>query len=254
MLRFEVKGSCPVCEQKTTFIAERQDDLAPEWWDHWFRGSLICQSCGSIPRERALLAVLTLLRPNWRELSIHESSPSARGASLRLRDECPGYIATQYDTLLSFGAVHPNLGYRSEDLAAQTFSDGVFDVVVTQDVFEHLFDPRAAISEISRTLKPDGIYVMTVPIVRKEQPSIRRAVMNHGVIEHLLMPPQYHGNPIDPNGSLVTVDWGYDICAVLSMHSGLVVTLHSIDDISRGIRAAYNEVVVGQKIPSIPAI
>jgi SAM-dependent methyltransferase len=155
---------------------------------------------------------------------------------------------------LAFGAVHPVLGYRSEDLAAQTFPDGMFDVVLTQDVFEHLFDPAAAISEIGRTLKPDGIYVMTVPIVRKEQPSIRRAIMNHGMIEHLLVPPQYHGNPIDPNGSLVTVDWGYDICAVLSMYSGLVVTLHSIDDISRGIRAAFNEVVVGQKIASIPTI
>ncbi len=254
MLRFEVEGFCPVCEQRTAFVAEREQDLAPEWRNHWFRNGLLCQYCGSIPRERALLAVLTLLRPNWRELSIHESSPGTRGASLRLRDECPGYIATQYDMSLAFGTVHPDLRYRSEDLAAQTFPDGMFDVVVTQDVFEHLFDPAAAISEIGRTLKADGIYVMTVPIVRKERPSIRRAIMNHGMIEHLLVPPQYHGNPMDPNGSLVTVDWGYDICAVLSMHSGLVVTLHSIDDISRGIRAAFNEVVVGQKIASIPTI
>jgi hypothetical protein len=254
MLRFEVKGVCPVCEQNTAFVAEQEQDLAPEWWGHWFRGCLICQSCGSVPRERALLAVLTLLRPNWRALSIHESSPSARGASLRLRNECREYIATQYDTSLSFGTVHPNLGYRSEDLAAQTFPNGIFDVVVTQDVFEHLFDPASAISEIGRTLKPGGIYVMTVPIVRKEQPSIRRAIMHHGVIEHLLVPPQYHGNPINPSGSLVTVDWGYAICAILSMHSGLVVTLHSIDDISRGIRAAFNEVIVGQKIASIPDI
>jgi hypothetical protein len=254
MLRFEAKGFCPVCEQTTAFVAEREQDLAPEWWGHWFREALLCQSCGSIPRERALLAVLTLLRPNWRELSIHESSPSDRGASLWLRNECRGYIATHYDTSLSFGTVHPDRGYRSEDLAAQTFPDDMFDVVVTQDVFEHLFDPGSAISEIGRTLKPDGIYIMTVPIVRKDQPSIRRATINHGVIKHLLVPPQYHGNPIDPNGSLVTVDWGYDICAVLSAHSGLVVTLHSIDNISHGIRAAYNEVVVCRKIASIPAI
>jgi Methyltransferase domain len=208
MLRFEVKGHCPVCEQETAFVAEREEDLAPEWWGHWFRSDLKCQSCNSIPRERALLSVLMTLRPNWRTLAIHESSPSARGASLRLRHDCPGYIATQYDTSLAFGTVHPEFGYRSEDLAAQTFPDSKFDVVVTQDVFEHLFSPASAISEIARTLKPDGISVMTVPIVRKDQPSARRAVMNNGVVEHLLLPPQYHGNPMDPTGSLVTVDWG----------------------------------------------
>ncbi len=254
MLRFEVEGICPVCEQETAFVAEREQDLAPEWWGHWFRGGLLCQSCGSIPRERALLAVLTMLRPNWRALSIHESSPSPRGASVRLRNECPGYIATQYDAALAFGAVHPELGYRSEDLAVQTFPDSKFDVVVTQDVFEHLFNPAAAISEIGRTLKPDGICIMTVPIVRKEQPSVRRAIMYNGVTEHLLLPPQYHGNPINPTGSLVTVDWGYDLTAFLSARSGLVVTLHSIDDITRGIRAEYNEVVVCRKVASIPSI
>jgi SAM-dependent methyltransferase len=204
--------------------------------------------------REALLSVLMTLRPNWRTLAIHESSPSARGASLRLRHDCPGYIATQYDPSLAFGTVHPEFGYRSEDLAAQTFPDSKFDVVVTQDVFEHLFSPASAISEIARTLKPDGISVMTVPIVRKDQPSARRAVMNNGVVEHLLLPPQYHGNPMDPTGSLVTVDWGYDIVAFLSTHSGLIVTLHAIDDISLGIRAAYNEVIVCRKAESVPEI
>jgi hypothetical protein len=39
MLRFEVKGYCPVCEQKTAFVAEREEDLAHEWWGHWFRAT-----------------------------------------------------------------------------------------------------------------------------------------------------------------------------------------------------------------------
>ena len=161
MPRYEIEGHCPVCEQQTSFLAEREEELSPRWWDHWFRDSLLCRSCGSIPRERALMAVLTAIRPNWRELLIHESSPGARGASLRLQDQCPGYVATQYDTSIPFGSVDEKSNHRSEDLAAQTFPDGVFDVVVTQDVFEHLFDPAAAISEIRRTLKPNGICIMT---------------------------------------------------------------------------------------------
>lgn len=95
MLRFAAHGYCPICEQDADFIAEREDDLAPEWWGHWLRGDFLCQSCGSIPRERALMAVLTLLRPNWRALSIHESSPSPRGGSVRFKSECAGYIVSQ---------------------------------------------------------------------------------------------------------------------------------------------------------------
>lgn len=172
-------------------------------------------------------------------VAVFGSSPSAPAISLA------------NNTVLPFGSLHPDHGYRSEDLSRQSFPDGSFDVVVTQDVFEHVFDPAAAIAEIARTLKPGGIYVMSVPIVRKEQPSVRRAVVRDGKVVHLL-PPEYHGNPIDPSG--VTVDWGYDIATLLSTWSGLVITLHSLDDLSRGIRAEYHEIVVGRKPASLPVI
>jgi hypothetical protein len=65
-------------------------------------------------------------------------------------------------------------------------------------------------------------------------------------VEHL-HPPVFHGNPMDPDGALVTVDWGYDIADYLDRASGLSTTIWSIDDLSRGIRAEYIEVLVSRK-------
>jgi SAM-dependent methyltransferase len=140
-------------------------------------------------------------------------------------------------------------GFRNEDLEAQTFEDESFDLVVTQDVFEHVFHPDKAIKEIARTLSTGGAHICTVPIVKKSMPSSRRASLVDGQVIHHV-PPEFHGNPVDDAGALVTIDWGYDIAGYLSNASGLVSTLHHIDDLSRGIRAEFIEVMVNAKLGS----
>ncbi len=98
---------------------------------------------------------------------------------------------------------------------------------------------------------------MTVPIVRKNNPSQRRASLTDGKIVHHLE-AVYHGNPVpkegrltnqDTGGSLVTIDWGYDIASYLQHHSGLNFIMLQIDNIDLGIRADFNEVLVGFKRP-----
>ena len=232
----KVDGFCPVCEQAATFASK----------DDWLRDHFLCQSCGSQPRERALFSVLTQLRPDWRALAIHESSPGT-AASRRLADQAPGYLPSQYDPSIPWGSVHPNGRWRSEDLERQTFADESFDLVVTQDVMEHVFALDLAVREIARTLKPGGLHICTVPIVNKEKPSVRRARRRpDGSVEHLL-PPSYHGDPMSPDGVLVTIDWGYDIAAYWDAASGLTTTIWTIEDLGRGIRAEYIEVLVSRK-------
>ncbi|WP_421932772.1 methyltransferase domain-containing protein [Phenylobacterium sp.] len=234
----EVDGVCPVCEQQVTFTAK----------DGWLRDHFLCGNCGSQPRERALMKVLADLRPDWRSLAIHESSPGT-AASRRLAAEAPGYVSSHYGPDVPLGTAHPQWGWRCEDLENQTFPDKSFDLVVTQDVFEHLFAPDRAIAEVARTLKPGGFHICTVPIINKAAPSVRRARRDRqGKVEHL-MEPVYHANPIDVQGSLVTVDWGYDIADYLDEASGLSTTIWTLDDISRGIRAEYIEVLVSRKEP-----
>ncbi len=240
---FEHAGRCPICERDVTFVADGP----------YFRNTLRCSGCRSVPRNRALMQALSSRVPGWRDLAIHEGSPGWDSFSRRLMGECARYTASQFDQAVPFGSTVettalPCRHYRSETLEDQTFADESFDLVITQDVFEHVHRPDLAIREIARTLRPGGATLMTVPITRRGQTSRRRASLEGGVVTHHL-PPEYHGNPIGSDGSLVTVDWGYDIVAYLQRHSGLCFMMLAIDDIDLGIRAELNEVLIGFKGP-----
>jgi SAM-dependent methyltransferase len=243
---FEAHGHCPICEKEVVFEAKNSVPIEEKFQSNWFRSSLKCPLCYSVPRERAIAYFLTRLKPNWRGLAIHESSPVMRGMSLRLKNECPGYVATQFSPDLERGALDDNRGWRNEDLESQTFQDESFDVVIALDVFEHLFDPGLAAIEIARTLKPGGVCLLSVPIVRPFGNSERRAMRENGAIRHL-MPEEYHGSPVGNGRVLVTVDWSYDIGAYLSARSGLPFVVNLIDDMRFGIRDAYNIVLSAKK-------
>ena len=82
----------------------------------------------------------------------------------------------------------------------------------------------------------------------RTRPSECRARLRpDGQVEHLAA-PEYHGNPVDPGGALVTFHWGYDIVHHVYRASGLPSTIVLIDDLSRGIRAELNEVIVSAKL------
>lgn len=231
----ESAGHCPTCDQDVTFTARQS----------WLRDHFLCSNCGSIPRERALMAVIGMYYPNWRELVIHESSPGNRGASVRLAGECPGYLPSQYFPDREPGSMVGRV--RCENLEALTFPDASIDLHISQDVMEHVFHPAEVFKEIARTLKPGGAHIFTVPIMNKERPTrLRARLADDGEIVHL-QDPVYHGNPISDQGSLVTVDWGYDICRHIFEASGLYTQIVYLDDLSRGIRAEYIEVLVTMK-------
>lgn len=138
-------------------------------------------------------------------------------------------------------------GFRCENIEALTFADDSVDLHVSQDVMEHVFSPTSAFREIARTLKPGGAHIFTVPIVNKHKATRLRASLDEGGEVLYLEEPQYHGNPIDEKGSLVTVDWGYDICRHIFTASGLFTHLIQIDDLSKGIRAEYIDVLMTLK-------
>lgn len=238
---FRRPGHCPVCDQDTTFDA----------WGEWLRDQYLCANCGSIPRERALMYAIQNFAPNWRAMRLHESSPSPRGVSLVLKRECPRYTETQFVPSMAPGEMS-SAGWRNEDLQNQTFVDASFDLVVTQDVFEHIFRPDKAIAEISRTLAPNGVHIASFPMTRQALFSERRATMNaDGTVSHLF-PPDYHQNPVDPEGSLVTFNWGFDVAAHFTRWApDLATIIIARYDPGLGIEGYFNEVVVSVK--SVPA-
>jgi SAM-dependent methyltransferase len=234
----EYTGTCPICEATAQFRADGP----------WLRDTLKCQSCanGSIPRERALALVLNEAIPNWRECSIHESSPVNRGISRKLRAEAKYHVATQFYPRIGLGQMHQ--GFRNEDLQHLTFSDNTFDLFVSLDVFEHIPDPRLAFSEIWRTLKMGGILLSTFPVRKAQVAAVEsRVIFNgDGTVTHL-KEPQFHGNPISSDGSLVTVDYGYEIHKQIAAWAPFDVRIYRFNDVEHGILGEYTEVFLCRK-------
>lgn len=161
--------------------------------------------------------------------------------------KCPGYSYSYFFPDVPSGENDPETGLRCEDLENLTFDDESFDLFVSQDVFEHLFDPEAAFRQVHRILKPGGAHVFTVPIARKTEPTIRCAskLEDGRIIHHT--EPEYHNSAFEENGSLVTMHWGYDIVNFIAEATDMPTTIVSIDDIDHGIKGDGVEVLVSRK-------
>jgi SAM-dependent methyltransferase len=230
-------GFCPICQQNTYFTAK----------DPWFRDHLICETCegGSIPRERALMLTIRQLLPHYASLDIHESSPAPRGVSQLLATEARGYLPTQFFPYVAPGLEHQ--GVRCENLERQTFADECFDLTITQDVMEHVFHPDQAYREIFRTLRPGGYHIHTTPIYKWLVETQQKARLEtNGSITHL-SEPEYHGNPISGEGSLVTFHYGYDLAELISRWTPFDVEIRRYADRTHGIIAEFTEVIICSK-------
>jgi SAM-dependent methyltransferase len=231
------RGYCTICDSEVWFR-----ETGP-----WLRDQYICSRCGSIPRQRALLKVLNDHFPRWRELRIHESSPGGPSSD-KIRRECRGYVGSQFYPNIPRGQF--NGTQRSEDLEALTFEDESFDMVITQDVFEHVLRPAKAFAEIARTLKPTGAHVYTVPYFRGKRTVVRAKPSGNRGVTHLLA-PDYHGNPIDETGSLVITEWGDELCDFIFRSCGMTTTILNFQDSTLGLKGEFLDVLISRKVSAL---
>jgi SAM-dependent methyltransferase len=185
--------------------------------------------------------VLDSFFKGWEEKNIHESSPS----NDLISRYCTSYTSSQYFDGVKGGARVG--GVRCENLECLTFPDCTFDIFITQDVFEHIFNPEQAAKEISRVLKPDGIHIFTAPKHKGLNKSYPRARITGNQIEHI-KEEVYHGNPVGDGRALVTWDYGDDFETLISFWSNSSTTTYITRDRSLGIDGEYIEVFVTKKI------
>ena len=224
------EGFCCICEAPATFVAR----------DPWLRDHYLCECCGTIPRSRAVVEVLNSVAPVWRSGLVHECSPGADHIALK----CPNYSYSFFYEDVPLGGMKN--GNRCESLESLTFKDDSFDVFITQDVLEHVFRPDRALTEIMRVLRPGGVHVFTAPKHLHLLRSVQRAALTDGRVTHLL-PPEYHSNPIDAKGSLVTWDYGADFENLIQQWSDYSTSTYIIRDRRRGIDGDYLDVFVTRK-------
>ncbi len=225
-------GNCCICERKTIFYAKND----------WLRDNYHCILCGSIPRQRAIIKYIQLYFKNYMDMVIHESSPAGPSSEFLIKN-CKYYSSSHYFPDVPGGQI--KYGFRCENLQELTYDDELFDLFVTQDVFEHIMNPDLALKEINRVLKPGGAHIFTVPYY----PNIKsspRAIEKNSTIIHL-KEPIYHGNPISNNGSLVTYDWGYDFVDKIYEASKMTTTILYTYEPGKGIEAEFIEVFISRK-------
>jgi hypothetical protein len=102
-------------------------------------------------------------------------------------------------------------GIMHQDAENLSFADGSLDLIVSNEVLEHVARPFKAFSECARVLTRGGRMVATIPFMTGVEDSIVRAALNYeGDVVHILE-PVYHGNPVSLDGSLVFTDFGWDV-------------------------------------------
>jgi hypothetical protein len=66
-------------------------------------------------------------------------------------------------------------------------------------------------------------------------------------VEFLKDPPEYHGNPIDGKGALVTWDYGYDVHKLIASWAPFAIEITRFSDRHLGILGEYTEVILCRK-------
>ena len=196
-------GYCLVCQQETNFEMDWQgsDGKIPN-----FRERMVCKSCKLNNRLRFMIYFVLhrTLKNNFSKIYTYEQiTPfydilKARGINIVgsefLNDDKTGLAIK---------------GIRNENALSLSFENDSFDIVISNDVFEHVENIEKTLSEAYRILKSDGKLLFSIPF-SYENKTITRAEKREGKIEHLL-PEQRHGDPVSADGCLVFYDYGWDI-------------------------------------------
>lgn len=209
--RFTVSGHCWICRQQVDFQVDYSYSypvdgvLTPNWREH-----LLCPGCHLNNRMRATMHFF------------EEALSPAPGSSIYIAEQTtplfrclserhPTAIGSEYlGHTVGFGEQNAQ-GIRNESVTRLTFSTASFEFLISLDVFEHVPEYERALAECHRVLRPGGFLLFSVPFLPQQQENLVRAVVDEqGEIRHLL-PPEYHGDPLQSEGCLAFYCFGWEL-------------------------------------------
>jgi SAM-dependent methyltransferase len=140
------------------------------------------------------------------DLSVYEAALG--GPFVKILSRLPYYVRSFYWEDVPLGEARN--GVLCQDFRTLTFADESFDLIISSDVMEHVFEPLRAFAEIRRVLRVGGVHIFSIPTDwPMPEKTVERARLTQGRIEHLLEPRYHRGG--DGNPSLVVTDWGADL-------------------------------------------
>lgn len=208
-----------------------------------YRESLIAN--GLLSRNRAVLVRLEQLYGSIEDLRRQEvylvEAISGFAVWLRRKLEAEKLVCSEYleDAEKAFSDI------PHQDLCALTFPDSSFDLVLCNELFEHVQDLDLAFREIARVLRPGGRLLSTFPLAFGQQESIKKALYNSATGESVLIDEaEYHGDPVRPEaGSLVYRIPGWEVQDQLQAAGFADVAIHHI--------VSWKHGVLGSDLPGV---
>jgi len=198
-------GYCKVCDRPRRFIIQKNKNGKIV-----FKETLFCEYCKLNNRKRFMLSFLKeIVQNSDSRLSVFMYEQITRFFKLAKPIKNIDLVGSEflgYDK--KSGQVINNI--RNEDAMNLSFEDNSFDVIVSNDVYEHVPDINKSLKEAYRVLKNSGTLMISIPFLRENTKTIRRATLDEGKIKHVLE-PKFHSNPLaQKEGSLVFYDYGWD--------------------------------------------
>ena len=201
------KGYCEVCRKTSLFRVDGSwsgADGGINWREH-----LVCIKCGFNSRERLMLRTVQKIAQEFERPRIYINEQLS-GVYHYLCQRYTDAVGSEYVSA-SCESGQTIDGVLHEDAMRLSFAGDSFDLYLSQDVFEHVADYRKIYTEAYRVIRGKGFLVFTIPFYFDRDEIVRRAKLNgSGEVEYLLS-PQYHGNPMAEEGSLVFTDYGWDL-------------------------------------------
>jgi len=203
------------------------------------RESILAGGC--LSRHRAITRVLEHLG---------ETCDSLRSKRLYLPETSTGFVRwlrehvaprhLELSDYLQDAEIMPPGHGQHQNLCALTYQSESFDLVICNDVFEHVYDLSQALDEVRRVLRPDGRLLATFPMAFGQQESVIKAEFQ-GADQPALFrgEPEYHGDPIRPTrGSLVYRIPGWEILDLAATLGFSTVVMHLVSSWKHGVLGA----------------
>jgi SAM-dependent methyltransferase len=201
-------GHCVVCDKPSLFI------LSDELWK--IRNHAICINCRSVARQRhiAHCIVLALKEKNVKKyVELNERSDIsiyfAEAGTQLVRALQSSQTITTSEFFDDCRPGEMKGGIMCQDLQKLTFDNNKFDIVVTQDVFEHIQEWKVAAKEIHRVLKTGGAHVFSIPFYFTPKTKKLFDYVDEKFVP-IIEPVEYHGDGI--RGSIPAYNhFGFDM-------------------------------------------
>lgn len=176
-----------------------------------YRESLMARGC--LSRHRAVLLVLQQLFGDLEPVQQQRTYlvEAVTGFALWMKQHLPLLTLSEF-----FDGGRPSDPAETiphQDLCRLTFADRSFDLVICNELFEHVYDLPQALREILRVLRPGGRLLATFPMAFGQRDSVIKARWNPtSATPDIIGQPDFHGDPIRPDqGSLVYQIPGWEL-------------------------------------------